>query len=76
MSLFVTVLQSAEGKLASAEDYQQKKSVLCALVAEIEMFKLGMLQLFGKDSNAYRHLLLEEQLASDWLTDVMILHLL
>ncbi|KAK0245105.1 hypothetical protein EDD85DRAFT_1016299 [Armillaria nabsnona] len=75
-SLFVTVLQSPEGKLASAEDYRQKKSVLRALAAEIEMFKPGMLQLFGEDSDAYRHLLLEEQLASARLTDVMILCLL
>ncbi|SJL11712.1 uncharacterized protein ARMOST_15120 [Armillaria ostoyae] len=63
-SLFVNVLQSAEGKLAMTEDCRQKESVLRALAAEIERFKPGMLQLFGEDSDAYRHLLLEEQLAS------------
>ncbi len=53
-SLFVTVLQSAEGELASAEDYRQKKSILRALATEIEMFKPVMLQLFGEDSGTFR----------------------
>ncbi|PBK64225.1 hypothetical protein ARMSODRAFT_962409 [Armillaria solidipes] len=75
-SLFVNVLQSAEGKLASAEDCRQKESVLRALAAEIEVFKPGMRQLFGEDSDAYKHLLLEEKLVTHRLTDVMIFCLL
>ncbi|SJL18981.1 uncharacterized protein ARMOST_22586 [Armillaria ostoyae] len=59
-SLFVAVLQFAEGKLAKTKNCRRKENLfVVALEAEIEVLKTGMLQLF----DAYKHLLLEEELA-------------
>ncbi|KAK0438953.1 hypothetical protein EV421DRAFT_1969204, partial [Armillaria borealis] len=49
-SLFVAVLQSAEGKLAKTKNCRRKENLfVVALAAETEVFKTGMLQLFGED---------------------------
>ncbi|SJL11702.1 uncharacterized protein ARMOST_15110 [Armillaria ostoyae] len=43
-SLFVTVLQFAEGKLAKTKNCRRKENLfVVALAAEIEVFKTGML---------------------------------
>ncbi|SJL11722.1 uncharacterized protein ARMOST_15130 [Armillaria ostoyae] len=63
-SLFLDLLQSTEAELARCKDYRRKETLLRELAAEIEEFKPGMRQMFGEDSVAYSHLLLEQKLAS------------
>ncbi|KAK0442255.1 uncharacterized protein EV420DRAFT_1768864 [Desarmillaria tabescens] len=58
----IQIMRSAQDEIAQSKSYRQKRSLLRQLAATLEDFKPGIRETFGEDSEAYQHLLLEEQL--------------
>ncbi|PBK89409.1 hypothetical protein ARMGADRAFT_1065217 [Armillaria gallica] len=61
---FAMAVQDAEDEIAKCKDSQQSETLLRELGAELEDIKLGMLQLFGEDSAAYRLLVGKQKLVT------------
>ncbi|KAK0446581.1 uncharacterized protein EV420DRAFT_1648011 [Desarmillaria tabescens] len=57
-------LKPAEAEIARSKGYREKQYLYCDLAEILQDLKPGMRKAFGEDSEAYRHLLLEEKLAS------------